>query len=82
MAGFTLGELKRRRERLEERLDYLRKRVDEEGGQIPGRHCYKSAEASALQTALVLFDEEIERAESGTGSGSRTRPNSPRRLRW
>ena len=63
MAGFTLGELKRRRERLEERLDYLRKRVDEEGGQIPGRHCYKSAEASALQTALVLFDEEIERAE-------------------
>lgn len=58
MAMFTLSELKRRRARLEERLAWLQKHLDEN----PRGYPRSAAEASALQTALVLFDEEIERA--------------------
>lgn len=61
MANFTMRELKRRRHRLERRLNHLRERVD---GQPKHVVSYDIAEAEALQTALVLFDEEIERQSS------------------
>jgi hypothetical protein len=62
MAHFTPKELRRRRARLQDRLEYLQARAAEENR--PG-HSYIAQEASALQTALVLYDEEIERAEAG-----------------
>ena len=62
MAQFTLKELNRRRARLQERLEYLQARAAEENR--PG-FSYIAQEASSLQTALVLFDEEIERTEAG-----------------
>lgn len=59
---FTAKELRRRRARLQNRLEYLQQRAEEEAR--PG-FSYIAQEASALQTALVLYDEEIERTEVG-----------------
>lgn len=61
MAFFKLNELRRRRARLEDRLAWLQRRLDANPRGWPR----SAAEASALQTALVLFDEEIERTEAG-----------------
>ena len=57
-----MRELRRRQARLQDRLAYLQSRViDEEKPAFS----YVAQEASALQTALVLYDEEMERTEVG-----------------
>ena len=54
--NFTASQLKRRRDRLERRLAHLQARTADRD---PRTVQYDTAEASALQTALALFDDAI-----------------------
>lgn len=58
---FTMSELKRRRYRLERRLAHLQRRCEGQGSRSS---TYDTAEASALQTALVLMDDAIEQGRA------------------
>ena len=62
---FSLKVLRRRRDRLQRRVDYLRARIDgaEESGRTLSAVAYDTAEVSALLTAIVLFDQAISCAE-------------------
>lgn len=54
---FTMNELRRRRHRLVCRLEYIMARIAEEPWRHrDGEHSFKRAEASAIETALVLYD--------------------------
>lgn len=62
---FTPKELRRRRARLERRLAHLRNRQGLQENDPRARH--DISEASALQTALVLYDDALAMAEARRG---------------
>lgn len=74
MANFSRSELTRRKARLERRLEFLQDRL-ERNGLADGSH--DSAECSALQTALVLFDEELERVDARAGQPCEHQDSGP-----
>lgn len=84
-SGFTMSQLQRRRERLVRRLDHLRQRIPERMAGADGKMMtparYDAAEASALQTAIALFDERLQARSLAERVAARLSPKLPAETR-